>query len=195
VPSVWSDERAGRTLSAGWGPAGAFGGATGTLHRFEIISLNVRIYSWHLFRPYSSESAYVFTSLCVKRHEAERFLATSRLVRHTEGMIRQLLEPREEVLSGRLQSVIDLERVADPRRRALESRPRDFLGCTYVSGEVRRFIEALDTRLNSSSSAFSASSFASRIRQIDARSCSTGCSRSRLRRHPPILTPSVRDDG
>ncbi len=65
-------------------------------------------------------------------------------------MIKQLLEPREEVLNGRLQSVIDLERVADPRRRALESRPRDFLGCTYVSGEIRRFIDGMHARLNSS---------------------------------------------
>lgn len=64
-------------------------------------------------------------------------------------MLKQLLEPREEVLNGRLQSVIDLERVADPRRRSLESRPRDFLGCTYVSGEIRRLVEGLSKRLNS----------------------------------------------
>ena len=65
-------------------------------------------------------------------------------------MLKQLLEPRDEVLNGRLQSVIDLERVTDPRRRALESRPRDFLGCTYVSGEIRRLVEGLNKRLNSS---------------------------------------------
>ncbi|HRZ57215.1 MAG TPA: hypothetical protein P5525_17355, partial [Candidatus Paceibacterota bacterium] len=64
-------------------------------------------------------------------------------------MLKQLLEPRDEVLNGRLQSVIDLERVTDPRRRALESRPRDFLACTYVSGEIRRLVEGLDKRLNS----------------------------------------------
>ena len=64
-------------------------------------------------------------------------------------MLRQLLEPREEVMSGRLQSVIDLERVTDPRRRALESRPRDFLACTYVCGEIRRLVEGLNKRLSS----------------------------------------------
>jgi len=42
-------------------------------------------------------------------------------------MLKQLLEPKDEVLSGRLQGVIDIEHVADPKRRALESRPRDFL--------------------------------------------------------------------
>jgi len=52
-------------------------------------------------------------------------------------------------MNGRLQSVIDLERVSDPRRRALESRPRDFLACTYVSGEIRRLVERLNKRLNS----------------------------------------------
>ncbi len=65
-------------------------------------------------------------------------------------MLKQLLEPRDEVLTGRLQSVIDLERVTDPRRRSLESRPRDFLASTYVSGEIRRLVEGLHTRLNSS---------------------------------------------
>src|ERR1035441_1014467 len=64
-------------------------------------------------------------------------------------MLKQLLEPRDEVMNGRLQSVIDLERVADPRRRALESRPRDFLACTYVSGEIRRLVEGLNKRLTS----------------------------------------------
>ncbi len=62
-------------------------------------------------------------------------------------MLKQLLEPRDEVMNGRLQSVIDLERVTDPRRRALESRPRDFLACTYVSGEIRRLVEGLKKRL------------------------------------------------
>src|SRR5260370_13267277 len=65
-------------------------------------------------------------------------------------MLKDLLQPREEVLNGRLQSVIDLERVTDPRRRSLESRPRDFLASKYVSGEIRRLVGGLNTRLNSS---------------------------------------------
>jgi hypothetical protein len=64
-------------------------------------------------------------------------------------MLKQLLEPKEEVLSGKLQGVIDLERVADTRRRALESRPRDFLQSTFVSGEIRRLVEFIHKRLNS----------------------------------------------
>jgi hypothetical protein len=59
------------------------------------------------------------------------------------------LEPRDEVLTGRLEGVIDIERVADPKRRALESRARDFLQSTVVSGEIRRLVEAINKRLNS----------------------------------------------
>ena len=64
-------------------------------------------------------------------------------------MLKQLLEPKEEVLAGRLQGVIDLERVADSKRRALESRPRDFLQSTFASGEIRRLVESINKRLNS----------------------------------------------
>src|SRR5947208_16325059 len=63
-------------------------------------------------------------------------------------MLNQLLEPTDEVLSGRLQGVIDIERVSDPKRRALEARAKDFLQSTFVSGEIRRLVEALKTRLN-----------------------------------------------
>ena len=65
-------------------------------------------------------------------------------------MIREMLEPKDEVLSGRLQGVIDIERVSDPRRRALEARAKDFLQSTFVSGEIRRLVEAFALRLNSS---------------------------------------------
>ena len=64
-------------------------------------------------------------------------------------MLKQLLEPKDEVLTGRLQGVIDIERVADSKRRALESRPRDFLQSTYASGEIRRLVESINKRLNS----------------------------------------------
>jgi hypothetical protein len=63
-------------------------------------------------------------------------------------MLKQLLEPKDEVLRGRLQGVIDLERVADPKKRALESRAGDFLQSTYVSGEIRRLVESINKRLN-----------------------------------------------
>src|SRR5437667_1987965 len=65
-------------------------------------------------------------------------------------MLKELLEPKDEVLSGRLQGVIDLERVGDPKRRALESRARDFLQSTFVSGEIRRLVETINKRLDSS---------------------------------------------
>jgi len=64
-------------------------------------------------------------------------------------MIKTLLDPRPDVLSGRLQGVIDIERVSDPKKKALESRVRDFFGATYLSGEIRRLIEGIDKRLNS----------------------------------------------
>jgi hypothetical protein len=63
-------------------------------------------------------------------------------------MIKELLDPKDEVLSGRLHGVIDLERVADPKKRALESRARDFLQSTYVSGEIRHLVESINKRLN-----------------------------------------------
>ncbi|MHB8520524.1 MAG: hypothetical protein ACYDH9_07185 [Limisphaerales bacterium] len=68
-------------------------------------------------------------------------------------MLKQLLEPKGEVLSGRLQGVIDIERVSDPKRRALEARAKDFLESTFVSGEIRRLVEAIQLRLNTEDAA------------------------------------------
>ena len=53
-------------------------------------------------------------------------------------MIRSLLQPRQNVLAGRLQGVIDIERVSDPKRRSLESRAREFFDSTFLTGELRR---------------------------------------------------------
>lgn len=64
-------------------------------------------------------------------------------------MLKQLLEPKDDVLNGRLQGVIDIERVSDSKHRALESRPRDFLQSTFASGEIRRLVESVNKRLNS----------------------------------------------
>src|ERR1039457_1546115 len=64
-------------------------------------------------------------------------------------MLKQLLEPKDEVLSGRLQGVIDIERVSDPKRRALEARAKDFLQSTYVSAEIRKMVDSINVRLNS----------------------------------------------
>lgn len=64
-------------------------------------------------------------------------------------MLKQLLEPKEEVLTGRLQGVIDIERVSDSKRRALEARPKDFLESTFVSGEIRKMVDSINVRLNS----------------------------------------------
>lgn len=64
-------------------------------------------------------------------------------------MISNLLQPRADVLGGRLQGVIDIERVSDPKKRALEARVKDFLASTYVSGEIRQLISRMDRRLNS----------------------------------------------
>jgi hypothetical protein len=64
-------------------------------------------------------------------------------------MLKQLLEPKDDVLNGKLQGVIDIERVTDSKHRALESRPRDFLQSTFASGEIRRLVESINKRLNS----------------------------------------------
>jgi len=64
-------------------------------------------------------------------------------------MLKKLLEPKEEVLNGRLQGVIDIERVTDSKRRALEARPKDFLQSTFVSGEIRTLVDSINVRLNS----------------------------------------------
>lgn len=64
-------------------------------------------------------------------------------------MLKHLLEPKDDVLNGKLQGVIDIERVTDSKHRALESRPRDFLQSTFASGEIRRLIESINKRLNS----------------------------------------------
>src|SRR5580698_2453283 len=64
-------------------------------------------------------------------------------------MIKEMLEPKDEVLAGRLQGVIDIERVSDPKKRALEARAKDFLQSTFVSGETRKLVGAINQRLNS----------------------------------------------
>ena len=68
------------------------------------------------------------------------------------AMISSLLQPRPDVFAGRLQGVIDIERVSDPKRRSLESRAREFFDFTFVTGELRRLISTLHTRLNSDGS-------------------------------------------
>jgi hypothetical protein len=65
------------------------------------------------------------------------------------AMIKEMLEPKDEVLAGRLQGVIDIERVSDPKKRALEARAKDFLQSTFVSGETRKLVGAINLRLNS----------------------------------------------
>lgn len=64
-------------------------------------------------------------------------------------MIKEILQPRPDVLAGRLHGVIDLERVTDAKKKALESRAKEFFDSTFVSGELRRLIEGLHQRLTS----------------------------------------------
>ena len=64
-------------------------------------------------------------------------------------MIKEILQPRPEVLTGRLHGVIDLERVTDSKKKALESRAKEFFDATFLSGELRRLIEGLHLRLES----------------------------------------------
>ena len=64
-------------------------------------------------------------------------------------MVSTLLKPRADVLAGRLHGVVDIERVADQKKRSFESKGREFLEATYLTGELRKLISALDKRLNS----------------------------------------------
>ena len=63
-------------------------------------------------------------------------------------MVTHLLAPRPDVLAGRVQGVIDLDRVNDPKKRALESKPLEFAQATYVSSDVRLLVTTIHKRLN-----------------------------------------------
>jgi len=80
------------------------------------------------------------------------FLDAARKHDEIGPMISDLLQPRPEVTSGKIQGVIDIERVSDPKRRSLESRAKEFFESTFVTGELRRLISALNMRLNSDGS-------------------------------------------
>ena len=65
-------------------------------------------------------------------------------------MLTQLLSPRPEVTSGRIQGVIDPDRITDPKKKSLEAKPLDFARATFVSNDVRRLVKTLHARLHSS---------------------------------------------
>lgn len=65
-------------------------------------------------------------------------------------MLSTILSPRPEVLSGRIQGVIDPDRIADPKKKSLEAKPLDFARATFVSADIRRLVKTLDARLNTS---------------------------------------------
>jgi len=69
-------------------------------------------------------------------------------------MIKQLLAPRSDVLEGKIQGVIDLEKFLNPSQKSksssLEQEAARFLEATYLTGEMRLLIEAIALRLNSS---------------------------------------------
>jgi hypothetical protein len=63
-------------------------------------------------------------------------------------MLSHLLSPRPDVLSGRIQGVIDPDRINDPKKKSLEARPLEFVRATHVSTDVRRLVKTLHSRLN-----------------------------------------------
>ena len=65
-------------------------------------------------------------------------------------MLTHILTPRPDVLSGRIQGVIDPDRIDDPKKKSLEAKPLDFANVTYVSTDIRRLVTTLNQRLNSS---------------------------------------------
>jgi hypothetical protein len=65
-------------------------------------------------------------------------------------MLSSILSPRPEVTSGRIQGVIDPDRITDPKKKSLEAKPLDFARATFVSNDVRRLVKTLHARLHSS---------------------------------------------
>ncbi|MCX6865170.1 MAG: hypothetical protein NTV46_02935 [Verrucomicrobia bacterium] len=63
-------------------------------------------------------------------------------------MIRAILRPRTDVLTGKIQGVIDLERFRTPKGKSLESEADAFLAATFPTGEIRKLIETLQRKLN-----------------------------------------------
>jgi hypothetical protein len=63
-------------------------------------------------------------------------------------MLANILSPRADVLSGRIQGVIDPDRITDPKKKSLEAKPLDFVNATWVSADVRRLVATLNKRLN-----------------------------------------------
>jgi hypothetical protein len=63
-------------------------------------------------------------------------------------MLSHLLSPRPDVLNGRIQGVIDPDRISDPKKRALEAKPLDFAQATWVSTDIRKLVKTLHVRLN-----------------------------------------------
>jgi len=66
-------------------------------------------------------------------------------------MIRAILRPRPDVLTGKIQGVIDLERFRKPKTKSLESEADAFLAATFPTGEIRTLVETLHRRLNQQS--------------------------------------------
>jgi hypothetical protein len=119
----------------------------------HAVSLWIPIRNWRLEPGNWSGGRTIQTGIPQSLHSQFKihkyFLTRIEICGTFPRMLKKLLEPKAEVLAGKLQGVIDIERVADSKRRALESRPRDFLQSTFCSGEIRRLVEAIHKRLNS----------------------------------------------
>lgn len=64
-------------------------------------------------------------------------------------MIDELLQPKPDVLAGKIQGVIDLQRYGSNKGKALEASADRLIDATYLTGEMRRLLEGLHRRLNS----------------------------------------------
>lgn len=62
------------------------------------------------------------------------------------------LTPRKEVISDEgIEGIIDLANLSDSTQKKIETRPRDFFNLTYPTSDIRRVIERLNDRFQSSS--------------------------------------------
>ena len=62
-------------------------------------------------------------------------------------VIKDVIEPRREVIEGKFQGVIQSHKV-DAREPRLENNPEEFLRITYPSSALRRILERINEKLN-----------------------------------------------
>lgn len=64
-------------------------------------------------------------------------------------MIDELLQPKPDVLAGKIPGVIGLQRYGSNKGKALDASADRLIDATYLTGEMRLVLEGLHRRLDS----------------------------------------------